>query len=128
MCINPENEITVASNDLPAMLEAYRRGARGMPTYEELQRVAVEIESLRKQLEDEKKLSEAISRDCNQTALERNDLRDQLFSLRSSRDAELERAIRLSIDLCHENWRVETFFKDTEEILVEVLAQLKEQT
>lgn len=42
-----------------------------------------ENEKLREQLKEEKKLSEAISRDCNQTALERNSLREQLRTARN---------------------------------------------
>ncbi len=43
---------------------------------------ALQVEAMREELAQQKKLSEAISRDCNTTALERNDLRSQVEAMR----------------------------------------------
>ena len=56
------------------------------------------IADLEKQLAAEKKLSEAISRDCNATALERNALRDELASRLAKAQAERDEATDLALE------------------------------
>lgn len=84
----------MSTAEIPMDKDALRR-IKGMNPPEEatprtdaiwMSNAAYELRQLSKQLErelsEEKKLSAAISRDCNTTALERNHLRDELAQLR----------------------------------------------
>ena len=86
------------------------------------------VESLRKQLEEAGKIVEASSYVIRNSIQTINDREREIHELRSSVDAEIERAIRFTLDMAAPEDAWETLADWKKNILVASLtAQLKEQ-
>ena len=100
LCLIFERDLTTCQEQLKTAQEHLSESSLEVAWWKRTSKDAeAKLQSANEQLAAEKKLSEAISKDCNETALERNELRGQLARYKAA-EAEMpeEPALSESID------------------------------
>jgi predicted nucleic acid-binding Zn-ribbon protein len=112
MLVETDLEAPVKTNDLVAMLDGYRSRTRDLPTYEELQIVAAELESLKKQVE------ETLNKGAEYYG-QLLEAKRELRELHSSRRDDIREALRIARDIGS------TAFMTLDEIFAATVAQME---